>query len=96
MGITTTLCKYQSNFDLIHKRLQPGHCALEHFCMIDSDFTMLFVFCTVKWSARERVFVSMLCIVKNERSDVQALNQEVQNHTQINPPRLGINIDAKI
>jgi hypothetical protein len=31
-----------------------------------------------------------------ERVDVQALNQEVQNQTQINPPGLGINIDAKI
>lgn len=31
-----------------------------------------------------------------ERADVQALNQDVQNQAQINPPGLGINIDAKI
>jgi hypothetical protein len=30
-----------------------------------------------------------------ERPDVQALNQEVQNQTQINPPGLGIAIDVK-
>jgi hypothetical protein len=30
-----------------------------------------------------------------ERADVQVLNQEVQNQTQINPPGLGIAIDVK-